>query len=57
MDVDEHFAKDRDEPHGACEQMSNDSGAYGPLKRMIEDEDLYDQDARDKIAPTDSNVY
>jgi len=49
MDVDEHFAKDRDEPHGTCEQTSNDGGACGPLRRMGEDEDLCDQDARDGV--------
>jgi len=47
MDDDEHFSKDREELHGTCEQ-TNDGGAHNPLKRMREDEELRDRDARDR---------
>jgi len=48
MDDDEHFGRNRDEPHGTCDQMTNEDGAHNTLKRMREDKGLRDQDARDE---------
>jgi len=48
MGDDELFGKDRDEQHGTFKQITNDDGAHKQLKRMREDEDLHDRDARDR---------